>query len=244
MSGYPSGSGDDPLVVGSYSQLLFGDEISGFETDGCFNFTSTYSPHDININDSKNNNINNNSQKILCFGESGPACTDNSSLPISKRKRNGPGGIEESGSNCGAPTGSQRNSKKSKSNNSTVTGHAKVVRKEKFGDRITALQQLVSPFGKTDTASVLHEALGYIRFLHDQVHVLCSPYLQRLSTTSLDVPHHPDDEVSKKSERRKSDMRSQGLCLVPVELTLQVANSNGADLWSSGDMVNTITTLI
>ncbi|KAG2626556.1 hypothetical protein PVAP13_3KG368500 [Panicum virgatum] len=33
------------------------------------------------------------------------------------------------------------------------------VRKEKLGDRITALQQLVSPFGKTDTASVLHEAI-------------------------------------------------------------------------------------
>uniref|UniRef100_A0ACD5U143 Uncharacterized protein n=1 Tax=Avena sativa TaxID=4498 RepID=A0ACD5U143_AVESA len=45
------------------------------------------------------------------------------------------------------------------------------VRKEKLGDRITALQQLVSPFGKTDTASVLHEAIGYIKFLHDQVAV-------------------------------------------------------------------------
>lgn len=32
---------------------------------------------------------------------------------------------------------------------------------------------------QTDTASVLHEAMGYIKFLHDQVHVLCSPYLQR-----------------------------------------------------------------
>ncbi|OIV91617.1 hypothetical protein TanjilG_09029 [Lupinus angustifolius] len=45
------------------------------------------------------------------------------------------------------------------------------VRKEKLGDRITALQQLVSPFGKTDTASVLHEAIDYIKFLHDQVTV-------------------------------------------------------------------------
>jgi hypothetical protein len=83
------------------------------------------------------------------------------------------------------------------------------VRKEKLGDRITALQQLVSPFGKvsfwifllfsnstltiaslcfvirlkahpmvmysylfqTDTASVLHEAIEYIKFLHDQATV-------------------------------------------------------------------------
>ncbi|XP_042449525.1 transcription factor bHLH113-like [Zingiber officinale] len=46
-----------------------------------------------------------------------------------------------------------------------------MIRKEKLGERIMALQQLVSPFGKSDTASVLHEAQGYIRFLHDQVQV-------------------------------------------------------------------------
>ncbi|KAG6498725.1 hypothetical protein ZIOFF_038447 [Zingiber officinale] len=43
------------------------------------------------------------------------------------------------------------------------------VRKEKLGDRIIALHQIVSPFGKTDTASVLLEAIGYIRFLHSQI---------------------------------------------------------------------------
>ncbi|KAK4387502.1 Polygalacturonate 4-alpha-galacturonosyltransferase, partial [Sesamum angolense] len=43
------------------------------------------------------------------------------------------------------------------------------VRKEKVGDRIAALQQLVAPFGKTDTASVLMEAIGYIKFLQTQV---------------------------------------------------------------------------
>lgn len=73
-----------------------------------------------------------------------------------------------------------------------------------MGDRITALQQLVSPFGKvikttsysfhflfsdhsdniywsskfinlnfcqTDTASVLSDAIEYIKFLHDQISV-------------------------------------------------------------------------
>ncbi|KAF9661730.1 hypothetical protein SADUNF_Sadunf19G0099000 [Salix dunnii] len=42
-------------------------------------------------------------------------------------------------------------------------------RKEKLGERIVALQQLVSPYGKTDTASVLMEVMEYIRFLHEQV---------------------------------------------------------------------------
>ncbi|KAG4945003.1 Transcription factor bHLH113 [Glycine soja] len=63
--------------------------------------------------------------------------------------------------------------------------------KEKLGERIAALQQLVSPFGKTDTTSVLHEAIGYIRFLHDQVPVLCSPYLE-----SSPSSYHQNQHVS------------------------------------------------
>ncbi|KAG7593108.1 Myc-type basic helix-loop-helix (bHLH) domain [Arabidopsis thaliana x Arabidopsis arenosa] len=52
------------------------------------------------------------------------------------------------------------------------------VRKEKLGDRIAALQQLVSPFGKTDTASVLMEAIGYIKFLQSQIETLSVPYMR------------------------------------------------------------------
>ncbi|KAG7658103.1 Myc-type basic helix-loop-helix (bHLH) domain [Arabidopsis suecica] len=53
------------------------------------------------------------------------------------------------------------------------------VRKENLRDQITSLQQLVSPFGKTDTASVLQEAIEYIKFLHDQVTVLSTPYMKQ-----------------------------------------------------------------
>ncbi|KAL2641887.1 hypothetical protein R1flu_009474 [Riccia fluitans] len=108
------------------------------------------------------------------------------------------------------------------------------VRKEKLGERITALQQLVSPFGKTDTASVLLEAIGYIKFLQEQVQVLSTPYMKpSISPSSL---HH--DDMSKlgwakaKSEDSRQDLRSRGLCLVPVSCTLQVANDNGADFWT------------
>uniref|UniRef100_A0A0E0DFM4 BHLH domain-containing protein n=1 Tax=Oryza meridionalis TaxID=40149 RepID=A0A0E0DFM4_9ORYZ len=76
-------------------------------------------------------------------------------------------------------------------------------KKDKIGERVAALQQLVSPFGKTDTASVLQEASGYIKFLHQQ----------------LEDPDH-------------YSLRNRGLCLVPVDQTLQLTQSNGADLWA------------
>lgn len=94
------------------------------------------------------------------------------------------------------------------------------VRKEKLGERITTLQQLVSPFGKTDTASVLLEAIGYIKFLQEQVQALSSPYFKTPTTQS--------------GEEAKPDLRSRGLCLVPLSCTMQVANDNGADYWYGG----------
>ncbi|KAI8537309.1 hypothetical protein RHMOL_Rhmol09G0013600 [Rhododendron molle] len=60
-------------------------------------------------------------------------------------------------------------------------------RKDKLGEKIAALQQLVSPYGKTDTASVLLETLEYITFLHEQVKVLCSPYLQSTPAANLQL---------------------------------------------------------
>ncbi|XP_015886777.1 transcription factor bHLH112 isoform X1 [Ziziphus jujuba] len=101
------------------------------------------------------------------------------------------------------------------------------VRKEKLGDRITALQQLVSPFGKTDTASVLHEAIEYIKFLHDQVSVLSTPYMKN------GAPIHPlQSSEIKDSEGPKQDLKSRGLCLVPMSSTFPVANETTPEFWT------------
>ncbi|PKI52177.1 hypothetical protein CRG98_027420 [Punica granatum] len=78
------------------------------------------------------------------------------------------------------------------------------VRKEKLGDRITALHQLVSPFGKA----------------------LSSPYLGNASG-NLNHQHSEND-----GNNLPKDLRSRGLCLVPVSCTMQVGNDNGADYWA------------
>ncbi|XP_047177970.1 transcription factor bHLH153 isoform X1 [Vigna umbellata] len=92
-------------------------------------------------------------------------------------------------------------------------------RKEKIGERIVALQQLVSPYGKTDTSSVLKESNEYIGFLHKQVKLLSAPYLE----TSA---------AAKMQGMEACSLRSRGLCLVPVSFTIGVAESNGADIWA------------
>ncbi|KAK8676821.1 hypothetical protein V6N13_142383 [Hibiscus sabdariffa] len=102
------------------------------------------------------------------------------------------------------------------------------VRKEKMGDRISALQQLVSPFGKTDTASVLSEAIEYIKFLHDQVDVLSTPYMKNGAATH----HQQYCEKPKDPEGFKQDLRSRGLFLVSVSSTFPVAQGSTVDCWT------------
>ncbi|KAL2485347.1 basic helix-loop-helix (bHLH) DNA-binding superfamily protein [Abeliophyllum distichum] len=92
-------------------------------------------------------------------------------------------------------------------------------KKEKVSERISALQQLVSPYGKTDTASVLLEAMEYIGFLHEQVKVLSAPYLCTMPT-------------NKTQDVEPYCLKSKGLCLVPISFTAGVASSNGADIWA------------
>lgn len=114
------------------------------------------------------------------------------------------------------------------------------VRKEKLGDRITALHQLVSPFGKTDTASVLLEAIGYIGFLQGQIEALSSPYL---GNASANMRHQQSVEGERnctfqedygqgKEFDEPRDLRSRGLCLVPISCTQHVGSENGADYWA------------
>ncbi|EOA37180.1 hypothetical protein CARUB_v10010563mg [Capsella rubella] len=91
-------------------------------------------------------------------------------------------------------------------------------RKDKVGERISALQQIVSPYGKTDTASVLLDAMHYIEFLHEQVKVLSAPYLQTIPDATQELEQY--------------NLRNRGLCLVPMENTVGVAQSNGADIWA------------
>ncbi|KAK1317088.1 hypothetical protein QJS10_CPA05g01250 [Acorus calamus] len=137
------------------------------------------------------------SSKMLCFSSDGGFDQDEMGFGVSQKPSvsgscDTSSASSTSNNSCGfvnnKSIGSQSNTKKPKTEtpNAHVSNAAggKLKVKEKMGERIMALQQLVSPFGKTDTASVLHEAMGYIRFLHDQVQVLSSPYLQRLPSTA------------------------------------------------------------
>ncbi|KAE8656413.1 hypothetical protein F3Y22_tig00117000pilonHSYRG00014 [Hibiscus syriacus] len=102
------------------------------------------------------------------------------------------------------------------------------VRKEKLGDRIAALHQLVAPFGKTDTASVLMEAIGYIKFLQNQVETLSVPYMKssRNKTSRSKQGGSPMEE-----EEAQRDLRSRGLCLVPLSCMSYVTSDSGGCIW-------------
>ncbi|KAF2305725.1 hypothetical protein GH714_007816 [Hevea brasiliensis] len=151
--------------------------------------------------------------------------------------------------------------KKPKHESSTVSSAKMQVPKVKLGDRITALQQIVSPFGKTDTASVLLEAIQYIKFLQEQVQLLSSPYMKNnsrkvinphahlkliklrkrnalelmmIAVCSVQFPQDPWGVLEKKDEGDvKVDLRSRGLCLVPTSCTPQIYHENtGSDYWT------------
>lgn len=129
-------------------------------------------------------------------------------------------------SSVGKKSGGEATPKRARNETSSTLPPFKV-RKEKMGDRITALQQLVSPFGKTDTASVLSEAIEYIKFLHDQVSGLSTPYMK----SGAPLQHQQSSGKCKESEGLKQDLRSRGLCLVPVSSTFPVTHETTVDFW-------------
>ncbi|XP_051124605.1 transcription factor bHLH110 [Andrographis paniculata] len=107
------------------------------------------------------------------------------------------------------------------------------VRKEKLGDRIAALQQLVAPFGKTDTASVLMEAIGYIKFLQNQVETLSVPYMKASrNKSSRQIKGGSVGEMENhQEESTKRDLKSRGLCLVPLSCLSYIADGGSAVVW-------------
>ncbi|XP_061350686.1 transcription factor bHLH110-like [Gastrolobium bilobum] len=105
------------------------------------------------------------------------------------------------------------------------------VRKEKLGDRIAALQQLVAPFGKTDTASVLMEAIGYIKFLQGQVETLSVPYMKSSQNQTNRVMQGGSAIGADANGEPKQDLRSRGLCLVPLSCMSYIAGDGGNEVW-------------
>ncbi|KAH1206401.1 Transcription factor [Glycine max] len=112
-------------------------------------------------------------------------------------------------SNCSPPKESEAKAKKSRPSCPPLK-----VRKEKLGDRIQTLQRLVAPFGKTSTASVLSEAIGYIHFLHQQIQTLSIPYMKSAQSKPSRVVQLDSNKVDRREF--KPDLRSRGLCLVPL----------------------------
>ncbi|GKV49059.1 hypothetical protein SLEP1_g55832 [Rubroshorea leprosula] len=136
--------------------------------------------------------------------------------------------VRDTSSTATKKSGSEPASKRTRNETGPSPLPAFKVRKEKMGDRITALQQMVSPFGKTDTASVLSEVIEYIKFLHEQVTVLSTPYMK----SGASIQHQQCSDKSKDPEGPKQDLRSRGLCLVPVSSTFPVTHETSADFWT------------
>ncbi|KAG4401955.1 hypothetical protein GLYMA_02G094000v4 [Glycine max] len=96
--------------------------------------------------------------------------------------------------------------------------HVPMMTNQKLSNKITTLQKLVSPFGKTDTASVLQEASLYIKLLQAQIRTL----FQMLSFTYFSTINDPHTQLVSRQEcadKLEVDLRSRGLCLVPISIT-------------------------
>ncbi|XP_010270771.1 PREDICTED: transcription factor bHLH111 [Nelumbo nucifera] len=177
------------------------------------------------------------SKPLLDFQASKPSLKASNSLESKKQghdslslaKGNGRGtAIANEGKKKRSEDTSDTNPKKPKHETPTAASVKVQATKVKLGDKITTLQQIVSPFGKTDTASVLLEAIGYIKFLQEQVQLLSNPYMK--SNANKD----PWGTLERKDKgEAKLDLKSRGLCLVPISCTPQIYRENtGSDYWT------------
>ncbi|MBA0629654.1 hypothetical protein Godav_024173, partial [Gossypium davidsonii] len=120
-----------------------------------------------------------------------------------------------------------------------------VRRSQKLSDKITALQKLVSPYGKVSvlftllyfyvfryfiatvsnlTATVVFTLTAVSLALNDFSKFIFSPFspqnlfqMLRRSYNSLGAIHPPQE-----TEKKKQDLRSRGLCLVPISFAQKV----------------------
>ncbi|XP_071722787.1 uncharacterized protein [Rutidosis leptorrhynchoides] len=205
-------------MVGDNTKLLHGMPYSPCtrKFNDVLNFTSRFAKPLLDINVSK-----------PCLK---PLSLSDCKKQASSTRINGRG---QGGSNEGKKKRSEEASettstKKAKQESSTASSVK--APKVKLTDRITTLQQIVSPFGKTDTASVLYEAIRYIKFLQEQVQLLSNPYLK---TNSHKDPWGSLERKDNKGDHIRLDLRSRGLCLVPISSTPQTyRENNGSDYWS------------
>ncbi|XP_059458776.1 transcription factor bHLH112-like isoform X2 [Corylus avellana] len=104
------------------------------------------------------------------------------------------------------------------------TVHVPARRSQKLSDKITALQKLVSPYGKTDTSSVLQEASLSIKLLHTQIQNLF-----KMLSSSYKCVRANQRQFQQEIGEEQVDLRSNGLCLVPVSFTQKVKIESPVD---------------
>ncbi|XP_077231120.1 uncharacterized protein LOC143864143 isoform X2 [Tasmannia lanceolata] len=199
----PDDFNGSPISEGDFAQFMESDDV-GLEIDEGFIYPSSFSAEK--------------PSKMLCFGDG------QNELVMGFSKSGLTGSDSSSNSSRKSDSGEEKSEKKIPTGSGVeLTREMGSADSRKMSKKPKSEPSATGPF-KTDTASVLHEAMGYIRFLHDQVQVLSSPYLQRLPS-SASLPEAGEEES-------RYDLSSRGLCLVPVACTVHVANTNGADFWS------------